>query len=328
MDWQMSEETVPSAFVTEAHSRSLGAPPVTGAWRDGDHPGNRRFAFVGDVALESGSVLPRVRMAYETWGTLNADASNALLLVHSLTADSHAVGVAGPGHVTDGWWNPIVGPGLAIDTDKWFVVCPNTLGGCQGSTGPSSVTTDGREWGSRFPYLTIRDQTTALKQLADSLGIDQWGAVVGGSAAGMSALEYAVTYPDKVERLALLATTAITSADQISLNCGFSAQTTLSVSVILAIRSLRTMASCCSVLRCPAWAASMRASRSLGFSMGWATDQVWPLCPADTVGSEPCQGPRPHSGRQTRPPPRPRPRAPPPRRSAGRRSRSLLPRWC
>lgn len=219
MDWQMSEETVPSAFVTEAHSRSLGAPPVTGAWRDGDHPGNRRFAFVGDVALESGSVLPRVRMAYETWGTLNADASNALLLVHSLTADSHAVGVAGPGHVTDGWWNPIVGPGLAIDTDKWFVVCPNTLGGCQGSTGPSSVTTDGREWGSRFPYLTIRDQTTALKQLADSLGIDQWGAVVGGSAAGMSALEYAVTYPDKVERLALLATTAITSADQISLNC-------------------------------------------------------------------------------------------------------------
>lgn len=219
MDWQTSEETVPSTFVTEAFTRSMGAPPVTGAWRDGEHPGQRKFAFVGDIALESGGTLPRVRMAYETWGTLNDDASNALLLVHSLTADSHAVGHAGPGHVTDGWWNPIVGPGLAIDTDRWFVVCPNTLGGCQGSTGPSSVTTDGREWGSRFPYLTIRDQTTALKQLADTLGITTWGAIVGGSAAGMSALEYAVTYPGAVQRLALLATTAITSADQISLNC-------------------------------------------------------------------------------------------------------------
>jgi homoserine O-acetyltransferase len=218
MDWQTSEETVPSAFVTEGTVRALGAPPVTGAWRDGDHPGHRKFAQLGDLVLESGKTLPRARLAYETWGTPNANMSNAVLIVHSLTADSHVVGPAGPGHVTDGWWGGVVGEGLGIDTTKWFVVCPNTLGGCQGSTGPSSVTANGREWGSRFPYLTVRDQTLALKTLADQLGIERWAAVIGGSAAGMSALEYAVTHPDAVERLGLLATCAVTSADQISLN--------------------------------------------------------------------------------------------------------------
>lgn len=218
MDWQTSEETVPSAFVTEGSMRVLGAPPVTGAWRDGDHPGQRLFAQLGDLSLDNGATLPRTRLAYETWGTLAEDRSNAVLIVHSLTADSHVAGVAGPGHVTDGWWNGVVGAGRGIDTDRWFVVCANTLGGCQGSTGPSSVTADGREWGSRFPYLTVRDQTTALKALADHLGIDRWAAIVGGSAAGMAALEYAVTYPDNVERVGLLATTAVTSADQISLN--------------------------------------------------------------------------------------------------------------
>lgn len=218
MDWQTSEETVPSAFVTEGSMRVLGAPPVTGAWRDGDHLGNRKFAQLGDLPLESGKTLPRARLAYETWGTPNDDMSNAVLVIHSLTADSHVAGPGGPGHATDGWWNGVVGPGLGIDTDKWFVVCANTLGGCQGSTGPSTVTSDGREWGSRFPYLTVRDQTNALKALADQLGMQSWAAVIGGSAAGMSALEYAVSYPDQVERLALLATTAVTSADQISLN--------------------------------------------------------------------------------------------------------------
>ena len=218
MDWQTSEETVPSAFVTEMSARSLGAPPVTGAWRDGDHPGNRQFAQIGDLPLDSGGIVPRARIAYETWGTPNADMSNAVLIVHSLTADSHLAGTAGPGHATDGWWNSVVGDGRAIDTNTWFVVCPNTLGGCQGSTGPSSVTSDGREWGSRFPYLTVRDQTLALTKLAEQIGVTRWAAVIGGSAAGMSALEYAVMRPDDVARVGLLATTAVTSADQISLN--------------------------------------------------------------------------------------------------------------
>jgi homoserine O-acetyltransferase len=144
--------------------------------------------------------------------------SNAVLIIHSLTADSHLAGSAGHGHATDGWWNSVVGDGRAIDTNTWFVVCPNTLGGCQGSTGPSSVTSDGREWGSRFPYLTVRDQTLALTKLAKQIGVTRWAAVIGGSAAGMSALEYAVMRPDDVARVGLLATTAVTSADQISLN--------------------------------------------------------------------------------------------------------------
>ncbi|MFZ4505469.1 MAG: homoserine O-acetyltransferase MetX [Microbacteriaceae bacterium] len=218
MDWQTSEETVPSAFVTEMSARSLGAPPVTGAWRDGDHPGDRQFAQIGDLPLDSGGIVPRARIAYETWGTPNADMSNAILIIHSLTADSHLAGTAGPGHATDGWWNSVVGDGRAIDTNTWFVVCPNTLGGCQGSTGPSSVTSDGREWGSRFPYLTVRDQTLALTKLAKQIGVTRWAAVIGGSAAGMSALEYAVMRPDDVARVGLLATSAVTSADQISLN--------------------------------------------------------------------------------------------------------------
>lgn len=218
MDWQTSEETVPTAFVTEGTVRALGSPPVTGAWRDGDHLGNRQFAQLGDLVLDSGETLPRARLAFETWGTPNADMSNAVLIIHSLTADSHVVGPAGAGHPNDGWWGGVVGEGLGIDTNRWFVVCANTLGGCQGSTGPSTVTSNGREWGSQFPYLTVRDQTRALKALADQLGIARWAAVIGGSAAGMSALEYAVTFPDEVERLGLLATTGVTSADQISLN--------------------------------------------------------------------------------------------------------------
>lgn len=218
MDWQTSEETVPTAFVTEGTVRALGSPPVTGAWRDGDHLGNRQFAQLGDLVLDSGETLPRARLAFETWGTPNADMSNAVLIIHSLTADSHVVGPAGAGHPNDGWWGGVVGEGLGIDTNRWFVVCANTLGGCQGSTGPSTVTSNGREWGSRFPYVTVRDQTRALKALADQLGIVRWAAVIGGSAAGMSALEYAVTFPDEVERLGLLATTGVTSADQISLN--------------------------------------------------------------------------------------------------------------
>jgi homoserine O-acetyltransferase len=218
MDWQQSEETVPSTFVTEGIFRTLGTPPVTGAWRDGDHLGERKFSQLGELKLESGQVLPKTRIAYETWGEPNQDFSNAVLVIHSLTADSHARGGSGAGHQTSGWWNEVIGPGLAIDTDKWFVVCPNTLGGCQGSTGPSSVTTDGREWGSRFPYLTVRDQTAALMGLAEKLGVKKWAAVIGGSAAGMSALEYALTEPASIGKLGLLATCAITSADQISLN--------------------------------------------------------------------------------------------------------------
>ena len=112
-------------------------------------------------------------------------------MFHALTGDSHVAGDAGPGHRTAGWWGDVVGPGRAIDTDRWFVVAPNMLGGCQGSTGPSSVSPDGVEWGSRFPFVTVRDQVAAQAQLADTLGIERFAAVVGGSMGGMHALEFA-----------------------------------------------------------------------------------------------------------------------------------------
>jgi len=219
MDWQTSEDTVPSAFITEANARTvLGKPPATGAWREGDPVGNRRFASLGPLTLERGGELPSVRVAYETVGTLNADRSNAVLVVHALTGDSHVVGAPGPGHPTGGWWNGLVGPGLAIDTDRWFVVAPNMLGGCQGTTGPASHAPDGAEWGPRFPFVTIRDQVEVQRALTDHLGIDRWAAVIGGSMGGMQSLEWAVSHPDRLERVAVLAAPAFSNADAIALN--------------------------------------------------------------------------------------------------------------
>jgi homoserine O-acetyltransferase/O-succinyltransferase len=192
------------------------APPATGAWREGSDPGRRRFlALPGPFRTEAGVRLPGVRLAYETWGTLAPDGGNAVLVLHALTGDSHVTGPAGPGHPTAGWWDALVGPGRPLDPDRWFVVAPNVLGGCQGSTGPSSTAPDGRPWGSRWPLLTPRDAVAAETALADALGVRRWALVVGGSMGGMRALEWAATEPDRVERLCLLASPAVTSADQI-----------------------------------------------------------------------------------------------------------------
>jgi len=219
MDWQTPEDTVPSAFITEANARSvLGKPPASGAWREGDPVGNRHFVSIGDLTLERGAELPHVRVAYETYGTLNSHRSNAILVVHALTGDSHLAGASGPGHPTGGWWSGLVGPGKSLDTDRWFVVAPNMLGGCQGTTGPSSTAPDGAEWGSRFPFLTIRDQVAVQVAFADKLGIEAWAAVVGGSMGGMQALEWAIGYPDRVHRVAILAAPPLSSADHIALN--------------------------------------------------------------------------------------------------------------
>ena len=219
MDFQTPEDTVPSAFITDELSRQLaGRPPASGAWRDGDPAGDRQFAPLFSLKLESGRELASVRIAYETWGEPNQDRSNAVLVLHALTGDSHAVGAAGKAHPTEGWWNGIIGPGLAIDTDKWFVVAPNMLGGCQGSTGPSSLDAKGREYGSHFPYLTIRDQVAAQLELTKALGISKWHAVIGGSMGGMQALEWAITYPDALEKVAVIAAPPVSSADQIALN--------------------------------------------------------------------------------------------------------------
>lgn len=167
--------------------------------------------------MEAGGELPGARLAFEVWGRLAPDASNAVLVLHALTGDSHVTGPAEPGHPTPGWWESLVGPGRALDTDRWFVVAPNVLGGCQGSTGPDSSRPDGhRRWGAAFPFLTQRDQVAAEAALADALGIERWALVVGGSMGGMRALEWAVSYPRRTGALLLLATTAAASAEQIA----------------------------------------------------------------------------------------------------------------
>ncbi len=191
-------------------------PPATGAWREGDALGRRQLADIGSLALEAGGALPAVRLAYETWGRLDPDGGNAVLVLHALTGDSHVSGPPGPGHPTPGWWSSLVGPGRTLDTDRYFVVAPNVLGGCQGSTGPSTLAADGRPWGSRFPFITVRDQVAAEVALADVLGIDAWAAVIGGSMGGMRALEWAVGEPSRVRSLLVLAASAAASAEQIA----------------------------------------------------------------------------------------------------------------
>jgi homoserine O-acetyltransferase len=186
-----------------------------GGWVEGDAVGDRLFLDLPAVPLERGGSLPGVRIAYETWGTLAPDGGNAVLVEHALTGDSHVVGAAGPGHATAGWWSGLVGPGAALDTDRFFVVCANVLGGCQGTTGPSSTAPDGAPWGARFPEVTVADQVAVEAALADALGVGRWACVVGGSMGGMRALEWAVARPARVETLFFLASGAAATADQI-----------------------------------------------------------------------------------------------------------------
>ncbi|MGJ9529109.1 homoserine O-acetyltransferase MetX [Actinotignum sp. GS-2025a] len=184
----------------------------TGAWLEGDDPGERRFADLGPLELELGGRLPQVRLAYETWGQLNADRSNAVLLCHALTGDSHAAARDGQ----SGWWKDIVGPGLAIDTDRYYVVCPNVLGGCQGSTGPASPAPDGQPWGPRFPEITMRDMAAAEARLADLLGVERWALVAGASFGGCRTMEWAASFPERVGAFAVLVAGPASTAEHIA----------------------------------------------------------------------------------------------------------------
>jgi len=192
-----------------------------GGWRPGDPVGQRRFSRLfaeQPLRLESGQSLGPINLAWESWGELDATHSNAILLLHGFSGDSHAAGPAGAGHAESGWWERLIGPGRAIDTDRFCVICPNVLGGCQGSTGPASPAADGRPYGSRFPALSIRDMVAAERALADQLGIGSWYAVIGGSMGGMRALEWAIGSPQRVPRLLLMATAASCSPDNIAMH--------------------------------------------------------------------------------------------------------------
>ena len=170
---------------------------------------------IGSLTLENGAVIDDVSIAVQRWGELSPNRDNVVVVLHALTGDSYVTGPAGAGHPTPGWWDGVAGPGAPIDTDRWCAVATNVLGGCRGSTGPSSLARDGKPWGSRFPLVTVRDQVEADVAALAALGIAEVAAVVGGSMGGARALEWMVAYPDKVRSALLLAVGARATADQI-----------------------------------------------------------------------------------------------------------------
>ena len=173
------------------------------------------LVHIGSLTTESGAVIDDVAIAIQRWGELSPTRDNVVVVLHALTGDSHVTGPAGPGHPTPGWWDGVAGPGAPIDTNRWCAVATNVLGGCRGSTGPSSLARDGHPWGSRFPLITVRDQVKADIAALAVLGINDVAAVVGGSMGGARALEWMVGHPDRVRAGLLLAVGARATADQI-----------------------------------------------------------------------------------------------------------------
>ncbi len=170
-----------------------------------------------ELLLDCGRKLGPITLAYETYGRMNADKSNCILVLHALTGDAHAAGRNHPEDRKPGWWDNMIGPGKAFDTNKYFIICSNIISGCKGSTGPGSVNpATGGFHGIDFPIVTISDMVRAQKFLLDHLGISQLMCVVGGSMGGMQALEWTVAYPDMVRMAMLIATTARLSAQAIA----------------------------------------------------------------------------------------------------------------
>lgn len=169
------------------------------------------------LPLQRGGSLSPVTIAYETWGTLNAARDNAILITHALTGNAHAHDVEHPDDQKAAWWNPLIGQGRALDTTRYFVICSNVLGGCYGSTGPSSIDPrSGRPYGMSFPVVTIRDMVRAQRLLLDALSVRRLALVVGGSIGGQQALEWAVTYPELVDNVAVVAATAALTAQAVA----------------------------------------------------------------------------------------------------------------
>jgi homoserine O-acetyltransferase len=179
-----------------------------------------KTAFFDDpLFLKSGEVLKEYSLAYETYGVLNANGSNAVLICHALSGSHHAAGYYSEADTKPGWWDTMIGPGKPIDTNRLFVVSSNNIGGCDGSTGPSSVSqSSGKPWGSLFPQVTVEDWVETQKRLAESLGISHWAAVIGGSLGGMQALEWSVRYPSWLSHCVVLAAAPGLTAQNIAFN--------------------------------------------------------------------------------------------------------------
>jgi homoserine O-acetyltransferase len=178
-----------------------------------------RAHFPEALYLESGEVLDGFELIYETYGELCADGSNAVLVCHALSGNHHAAGFHSENDAKPGWWDTVIGPGKPIDTNRFFVVCPNNIGGCDGSTGPNSLCeATGEPWGSHFPQVTVADWVETQKRLAKHLNIQHWAAVIGGSLGGMQALEWSVRHPDWVSHCVAIAAAPGLTAQNIAFN--------------------------------------------------------------------------------------------------------------
>jgi homoserine O-acetyltransferase len=175
--------------------------------------------FQGPLELECGSTLANYTITYETYGELNAARSNAVLICHALSSHHHAAGYHSVDDRKPGWWDTCIGPGKAIDTNRFYVVCSNNLGGCHGSTGPASINPEtGQPYGRSFPDIFVKDWVRSQALLADALNIDRWAAVVGGSLGGMQALQWSIDYPERVAHAAVIAAAPRLSAQNIAFN--------------------------------------------------------------------------------------------------------------
>lgn len=179
----------------------------------------RDFTYAQPFTFKSGQVIPGFTLRYETYGELNVTRDNAILICHALSGDHHCAGWHSPLDRKPGWWNNLIGPGKAVDTNRFYVICANVLGGCQGSTGPSSTNPEtGRPYGVTFPFVTILDMVRAQKLLLDHLGVAELHAIIGGSMGGMQAMLFGIQYPQFTSRIIAMATTARESAQAIAFN--------------------------------------------------------------------------------------------------------------
>ena len=179
---------------------------------------SEKISFKNPLTLQSGDVLPGFELMTETYGELNSDKSNAVLVCHAFSGNHHAAGIK-DGENKSGWWDEIIGDGKTIDTKKYFVVSLNNLGGCHGSSGPTSIAAEsGQPYGASFPEVSVSDWVETQKLLADHLGIDCWEMVAGGSLGGMQALQWAVSYPSRIKKAAIIAASSKISTQNIALN--------------------------------------------------------------------------------------------------------------
>ena len=179
----------------------------------------QRARFTQPLVLRCGTTLADYELVYETYGTLNAAKSNAILVCHALSGSHHVAGHYADGLKNIGWWNNAVGPGRPLDTDRFFIVGVNNLGGCHGSTGPATINpATGKPWGADFPLVAVIDWVHAQARLADYLGIDAWAAVVGGSLGGMQALRWTITYPERIRHALVIAAAPRLTAQNIAFN--------------------------------------------------------------------------------------------------------------